>query len=168
MDRSPADRLPTDRIPGLGSDDETDSESTQLDSDASDELDVTADAFDAEVEDSDEKPPLRARLRTLLLGVSLGGIALAVLAALLRRILGDGDESEDTSDPATDAEPTAETETVVDSDNDGETTETDEEVDLTSELLTADAEGAAAMVGLGFNLLVRALVDDEPDGRDPS
>ena len=168
MDRSPADRLTTDRIPGLGSDDETDPEHMQPGDDAAKEpRDVLEDSFDAEFEDSDDKPPLRTRLRKYLLGVSLGGLGLAVLAALLRRLLGDGDESGDTSDSETDGEPTAETETDAETEHDGETPETDED-DLTSELLTADAEGAAAMVGLGFNLLVRALVDDEPDGRDPS
>lgn len=146
MDRSPADRLPTGRIPGLGSDDETEPTDEDVD---------TADGSpEIELEEPDEKPPLRVRIRKLLLGVSLGGLGLAVLAALLRRVLGGDHEPDDAVEQETD-------EDAVGLETDEPEAEApDEDVESVSDLLTADAEGAAALVGLGFNLLVRALVDD--------
>ncbi|QCC51031.1 hypothetical protein [Halapricum salinum] len=162
------DDSPADRTPGLESDDETESAAPPSDESVAD------DSLEAEFEQADETPPLRTRLRKLLLGVSLGAVALALLAALLRRVLGDSEDDAETAaddDPETTASEGAALEQddlgavpeqdTPDAEPDMETSDADEEVESVSDLLTADAEGAAAMVGLGFNLLVRALVDDD-------
>ena len=154
MDRDTvADRLPTDRIPRLGGSEDTSQPITGQPG----REDDAADATDEEVALSGQGPSGRTKLRKLLLGVSLAGLVLAVLAILLRRVLGGSDSDDDA-----DGSPESETPPQDDEADEPEPEPpADAEVESVSDLLTADAEGAAAMVGLGFNLLVRALVDDD-------
>jgi hypothetical protein len=179
MDRnSISDRLPFGRIPGLGAD--TDETATGPAGDTADaesvvETDSPADAetgspVEIDLDEPEDTPSRRDKVRKVLLGVSLGGLGLALLAALLRRVLGgsddeDGDD-EDGDDDFTDgaddvSTDDAESESLSEA---FETTESDTEPpadDVASELLTADAEGVAALIGLGFQLLVRALVGED-------
>jgi hypothetical protein len=176
--RLPTSWLPTDRLPGLGSDtDDVDAYSDDAvvtDSQAEPEPDSPVEIDLGEPEDT---PSRREKLRKLLLVTALGGLGLAVLAALLRRVLGTSDGEDDG-----DADPTDDIDATDDAESESlsevfETTEPDtetatepetrtaaDEVDVASELLTADAEGVAALIGLGFQLLIRALVgEDESD-----
>lgn len=159
MDREDlTDRLPTDRIslggvPGLGGESEpepTDTfdgatanpdtaekmEEARGDTEAGDE----AVADSEEVPADEEGPSRRKQARRALLGVSIGGSVLAVVAAVLRRLLGE-DESEGASE---------EDEGAVRIELEDERAEP-----------APDAEAVAAVIGLAFQLLVRRLVGED-------
>lgn len=167
------DRLPTDRIrsslPGVDADatDEFDAEDgpDEFDLDTTDEppaaepattglgddVDAATDAAESDADptaDDEEAPSRREQARTLLLGVSLAGAGLAVVAALVRRLLGGR------TDEAEDVEP-ADEGLVSD----------EAAAEPTPDTPAPDAEGVAATIGLAFLLVVRALLgeDDEPE-----
>ncbi len=146
-DRLPTDRIPLGRVPGLGSETEPESIDTFDEATAPPETATKmgetrgdAETEDKSVADSanapadNERLSRRERARKVLLGVSIGGAVLAVVAAVLRRLLGD--ESEEDEESA-DAEPKAEQPEPA-----------------------PDAEAVAAVIGLAFQLLVRRLVGE--------
>jgi hypothetical protein len=155
MDEHPLDRLPTDRIrrsiPGIGSedepgDDETGDAGEPFDDQVGDDDTETGSVLREELEGSEPRndgPSRREQARKVLLGVSVGGVGLGVLAALLRRLLG-GSEDEAEADEAKERKPEA-----------GEAG-TDE-----PEPPAPDAEAVAAAIGLGFQLVVRAVVGSD-------
>ncbi|QSG10644.1 hypothetical protein HSBGL_0203 [Halapricum desulfuricans] len=160
MDRGDlTDRLPNlslDRVPGIGGESEPEPpDSFDEPTERSDAAPPTADTRDEggpadeavndsvgetggdEDEPEEERTPSRReQARKALLGVSVGGAALAVLAAVVRRLLGE-DESEG-DDVIVDAEPEAERPEPA-----------------------PDAEAVAAVVGLAFQVLVRRLAGED-------
>ncbi|MEF8883126.1 MAG: hypothetical protein V5A34_11455 [Halapricum sp.] len=152
-DEHPLDRLPTDRIrgsiPGIGSEDEPVDDETGDAAEPFDDRDGdagTGSALREELEGSEPRndgPSRREQARKVLLGVSIGGVGLGALAALLRRLLG-GSEDEAEADEAKESKPEA-----------GEA-RTDE-----PEPPAPDAEAVAAAIGLGFQLVVRAVVGSD-------
>ncbi|QSG05185.1 hypothetical protein [Halapricum desulfuricans] len=177
MDRGDlADRLPNlplDRVPGLGG------ESDPEPPDTFDEPIETADTFDEPTEASDDEriepadeeliddssdgtdaepeeeatPSRREQVRKALLGVSIGGAALAVLAAIVRRLLG-GDESDDDGAAVEGAEQDIDAEPA---DEQGIDVGPADEQDGPA----PDAEAVAATIGLAFQVLVRRLVGED-------
>jgi len=152
-DRIPTDRAPLGRVPGLGGESEPEPTDTfDGSAGASDATGCEEKRGDAETEavgngedelTDEEGPSRREQARKALLGVSIGGGVLAVLAAVLRRLLG-GDESEGASE---------EDEGAVRIELEDEETEP-----------APDAEAVAAVIGLAFQLLVRRLVgEDDPE-----
>lgn len=151
-DEHPLDRLPTDRIrgslPGISSKDEPDDDETGDAAERIDDQDIngeaeTGSALRGELEGGEPRsdgPSRRDQARKVLLGVSVSGVGLGVLAALLRRLLGES-EDEAEADEAKERKPEA-----------GEAG-TDE-----PEPPAPDAEAVAAAIGLGFQLVVRAVV----------
>lgn len=168
MDRDTvSDRLPFGRIPGLGTDTEATVEQPASDTggvDSADtDSDIEADPIEIDLDGPEDTPSRRARVRKALMGVSLGGLGLAALAALLWRLLGGSDSEDDADGEDEPASGAVETEASQDEDAAEPDSEpaAEDEVDIASELLTADAEGVAALIGLGFQLLVRALVGED-------
>lgn len=154
-DEHPLDRLPTDRIresiPGIGSEDEPGDDETGDAAERIDDQDVDSDAETGSAlreeleggEPRNDGPSRRDQARKVLLGVSVGGVGLGVLAALLRRLLG-GSEDETEADESKRGEPEA------------DEAKTDE-----PEPPAPDAEAVAAAIGLGFQLVVRAVVSGD-------
>jgi len=148
-DRLPTDRIPLGRVPGLGGESEPEPTDTfdgaTADPDTAEKREEARDdtvADSEEVPADEEGPSRREQARKALLGVSIGGSVLAVVAAVLRRLLGgDGSEGASEADGAVLIEP----------------------VEEGSEP-PPDAEAVAAVIGLAFQLLVRRLVgEDDPD-----
>lgn len=162
-DRLP--NLSLDRVPGIGGESEPEPpDSFDEPIEASDTFDEPTEASDAptaipdtrdegESEDEpiddragvtddedepeeEETPSRREQARKALLGVSLGGAALAVLAAAVRRLLGEHESEED--------------EGIVDVEPEEEQPEP-----------APDAEAVATVVGLAFQVLVRRLVGED-------
>ena len=151
-ERLPTDWFPLDRIPGVNGEPGADISGTE-----------PPDTFDEQIEDSDA--PTRAgndedeqadeligndtakaedekglsrteQARRALLGVSIGGVVLAALAALVRRLLGD--------------------DTQVEKESATEIGLVEEETEP-----APDAKAVAAVIGLAFQLLVRRLVGED-------
>lgn len=141
LDRLPGERL-RQRLPSVWSPGEEDD-----DEQAAEDGEWKADPVDPEGEETDDVGPdeddeSTGKLRTVLLGLSVFGAALAVGAAVVRRALGrnGGDDESD------EEEKTA----VGTGDADGEN---DEPVSRPVD------EGTAALIGLAFLAAVEALRD---------
>lgn len=144
LDRLPGERL-RQRLPSVWSPRDGDDDSEDAEQEHEESAEWTAEPVETDAAAAEDEDENGGRLRTVLLGVSVLGAVMAVGAAVLRTLLGRGDDDSEDEDAQN-----VEAEAVESTPEESAESETER---------TPMDEGTAALLGLAFLSAVEALRD---------